>query len=237
MKPRPCSLLALACASLLRAADTYTIAVTPKGSTHEHWKTVHPGAIKAQRELKARGVNVARANQALGACHFNRGACQSKISPCATNQSACKFHRGLCQHRLRPVQTERGMCQFLQGACQSGRGCVRVAPWSVSIKPWDVSNPLFSRYSGKTGRLAPFRPLLPISGEGLRMQGAAVPTIHRIFCLSPWPPCIGWTFCSLGIARTSTTLPSAARLSVCARGRAGPVPPFAPRLICWKPEP
>ena len=42
----------------LGAADTYTIAVIPKGSTHEHWKTVHAGAIKAQRELKERGVNV-----------------------------------------------------------------------------------------------------------------------------------------------------------------------------------
>ncbi len=40
------------------AADTLTIAVIPKGSTHEHWKTVHAGAIKAQRELKQRGINV-----------------------------------------------------------------------------------------------------------------------------------------------------------------------------------
>jgi ribose transport system substrate-binding protein len=59
---KPLMFLALACAlggsSFLRAADSYTIAVIPKGSTHEHWKTVHAGAVKAQRELKARGVNV-----------------------------------------------------------------------------------------------------------------------------------------------------------------------------------
>ncbi|HTD67329.1 MAG TPA: substrate-binding domain-containing protein, partial [Candidatus Limnocylindria bacterium] len=40
------------------AADTYTVAVIPKGSTHEHWKTVHAGAVKAQRELAAKGVKV-----------------------------------------------------------------------------------------------------------------------------------------------------------------------------------
>src|ERR1051325_9940144 len=50
--------LALCCSSLLRAADTYTIAVIPKGSTHEHWKTVHAGAVKAQRELEAKGMKV-----------------------------------------------------------------------------------------------------------------------------------------------------------------------------------
>ncbi len=42
----------------LGAADNFTIALIPKGSTHEHWKTVHAGAIKAQRELKEKGVNV-----------------------------------------------------------------------------------------------------------------------------------------------------------------------------------
>jgi ribose transport system substrate-binding protein len=50
--------LGLIFAGTLAAADSYTIAVIPKGSTHEHWKTVHAGAIKAQRELKARGVAV-----------------------------------------------------------------------------------------------------------------------------------------------------------------------------------
>ena len=49
---------ALLSALNLFAADTYTVAVIPKGSTHEHWKTVHAGAVKAQRELEARGVKV-----------------------------------------------------------------------------------------------------------------------------------------------------------------------------------
>ena len=58
MKPLRILALALSCVLLAHAADTYTIAVIPKGSTHEHWKTVHAGAVKAQRELKGRGVNV-----------------------------------------------------------------------------------------------------------------------------------------------------------------------------------
>src|ERR1051325_7864007 len=58
MKPSTFALLALCCIPLLNAADTFTIAVIPKGSTHEHWKTVHAGAVKAARELKERGVNV-----------------------------------------------------------------------------------------------------------------------------------------------------------------------------------
>src|SRR3954468_22636725 len=41
------------------AADqNYTIAVIPKGTTHEFWKSIHAGAVKAQQELKAKGVNV-----------------------------------------------------------------------------------------------------------------------------------------------------------------------------------
>lgn len=41
------------------AADTnYTIAVIPKGTTHEFWKSVHAGAVKAQRELEAKGAKV-----------------------------------------------------------------------------------------------------------------------------------------------------------------------------------
>src|SRR5688500_11866999 len=58
MKPLTFAALMLCVLVPLRAADTYTIAVIPKGSTHEHWKTVHAGAVKAQRELKARGVSV-----------------------------------------------------------------------------------------------------------------------------------------------------------------------------------
>jgi len=38
--------------------DTYRIAVIPKGTTHIFWKSIHAGAVKAQEELKASGVNV-----------------------------------------------------------------------------------------------------------------------------------------------------------------------------------
>ncbi|MDZ4815795.1 MAG: substrate-binding domain-containing protein [Verrucomicrobiota bacterium] len=43
------------------AADTkkkYTIAVIPKGTTHEFWKSIHAGAEKAGQELKAKGTPV-----------------------------------------------------------------------------------------------------------------------------------------------------------------------------------
>jgi ribose transport system substrate-binding protein len=52
--------LALATLSLpaaLRSAD-YQIAVIPKGTTHEYWKSINAGAVKAQRELTAAGTNV-----------------------------------------------------------------------------------------------------------------------------------------------------------------------------------
>ena len=35
----------------LSAAEPYTIAVIPKGTTHEFWKSVHAGAVKASKEL------------------------------------------------------------------------------------------------------------------------------------------------------------------------------------------
>jgi ribose transport system substrate-binding protein len=34
------------------------IAVIPKGTTHEYWKSVHAGAVKAERELRNSGTNV-----------------------------------------------------------------------------------------------------------------------------------------------------------------------------------
>lgn len=37
---------------------TYQIAVIPKGTTHEFWKSIHAGAVKAQRELAEQGVKV-----------------------------------------------------------------------------------------------------------------------------------------------------------------------------------
>jgi ribose transport system substrate-binding protein len=41
-----------------KGVDIYRIAVIPKGTTHIFWKSIHAGAIKAQQELKAAGVNV-----------------------------------------------------------------------------------------------------------------------------------------------------------------------------------
>src|SRR5947208_5110308 len=35
---------------------SYTIAVIPKGTTHEFWKSIHAGAVKAERELNQKGV-------------------------------------------------------------------------------------------------------------------------------------------------------------------------------------
>lgn len=48
----------LLCAAVAAHAADYRIAVVPKGTTHEFWKSIHAGAIKATRELKAEGVNV-----------------------------------------------------------------------------------------------------------------------------------------------------------------------------------
>lgn len=44
--------------ALSSAAETFKIAVIPKGTTHEYWKSIHAGAVKAQRELAAQGVSV-----------------------------------------------------------------------------------------------------------------------------------------------------------------------------------
>jgi ribose transport system substrate-binding protein len=40
------------------SGQTYQIAVVPKGTTHEFWKSIHAGALAAAQELKAEGVNV-----------------------------------------------------------------------------------------------------------------------------------------------------------------------------------
>src|ERR1043165_1762144 len=44
--------------SIAAAAETYKIAVIPKGTTHEFWKSINAGAKKAEMELKAQGINV-----------------------------------------------------------------------------------------------------------------------------------------------------------------------------------
>lgn len=59
-KPLLACLLALLGASFAAAAaaEAYKIAVIPKGTTHEFWKSIHAGARKAEMELKAEGINV-----------------------------------------------------------------------------------------------------------------------------------------------------------------------------------
>src|SRR6185369_16741246 len=42
----------------LRAAGPYTIAVVPKGTTHEFWKSINAGAFKARDELAEKGIKV-----------------------------------------------------------------------------------------------------------------------------------------------------------------------------------
>ena len=60
----PIRALALGCALLLSAVSgfaaekSYTIAVIPKGTTHEFWKSIHAGAVKAEQELAAKGTKV-----------------------------------------------------------------------------------------------------------------------------------------------------------------------------------
>jgi len=40
------------------ASGPYTIAVIPKGTSHEFWKSINAGAVKAQRELTDQGIKV-----------------------------------------------------------------------------------------------------------------------------------------------------------------------------------
>jgi len=40
------------------SAQTYEVAVIPKGTTHEFWKSIHAGAIAAADELKSEGITV-----------------------------------------------------------------------------------------------------------------------------------------------------------------------------------
>jgi len=40
------------------AAQPLTIAVIPKGTTHEFWKSIHAGAVQASRELSTEGAPV-----------------------------------------------------------------------------------------------------------------------------------------------------------------------------------
>src|SRR5438045_6020062 len=53
-----CSKSADKAASAASAAKTLTIAVIPKGTTHEFWKSIHAGAVQASQELSASGDSV-----------------------------------------------------------------------------------------------------------------------------------------------------------------------------------
>lgn len=48
----------LATAAATAAAEPYQIAVVPKGTTHEFWKSIHAGAMKAKLELAEKGIQV-----------------------------------------------------------------------------------------------------------------------------------------------------------------------------------
>ena len=48
----------LSCNRSKTNAKKLTIAVIPKGTSHEFWKSIHAGAVKAQRELSTNGAEV-----------------------------------------------------------------------------------------------------------------------------------------------------------------------------------
>jgi ribose transport system substrate-binding protein len=50
--------LALACSGRGARSAAFSIGVIPKGTTHEFWKAIHAGAVKAERELNAAGTKV-----------------------------------------------------------------------------------------------------------------------------------------------------------------------------------
>jgi ribose transport system substrate-binding protein len=56
--PSLAALFLLAALSSLSAAEPWQIAVIPKGTTHEYWKSIHAGALKAKAELDAAGTPV-----------------------------------------------------------------------------------------------------------------------------------------------------------------------------------
>jgi ribose transport system substrate-binding protein len=55
MKVLPLLLLAVAATA---SGATYNIAVIPKGTSHEFWKSIHAGAVKAQQELSTQGHKI-----------------------------------------------------------------------------------------------------------------------------------------------------------------------------------
>jgi ABC-type sugar transport system substrate-binding protein len=51
-------LIAFGCKQKEKTENKYSIAVIPKGTTHVFWKSIHAGAVKAERELKDAGIDV-----------------------------------------------------------------------------------------------------------------------------------------------------------------------------------
>ena len=49
---------AVSCNRSKTSGKKLTIAIIPKGTSHEFWKSIHAGAIKAQRELSANGAEI-----------------------------------------------------------------------------------------------------------------------------------------------------------------------------------
>ena len=56
MKRSFLALIVACAASFAGAAESYKIAVVPKGTTHEFWKAINAGAMKAAQELKAEAL-------------------------------------------------------------------------------------------------------------------------------------------------------------------------------------
>ena len=50
--------MAVGCSNKGGEGKAFTIGVIPKGTTHEFWKAIHAGAVKAERELNAAGTRV-----------------------------------------------------------------------------------------------------------------------------------------------------------------------------------
>jgi len=49
---------AIGCKRKEESEGKYRIAVIPKGTTHEFWKSIHAGAVKAMQELNDSGLEV-----------------------------------------------------------------------------------------------------------------------------------------------------------------------------------
>src|SRR6185503_1595274 len=52
------SVLLIGCTATSNNKKKLTIAVIPKGTTHEFWKSIHAGSNKAAEELKAQGTDI-----------------------------------------------------------------------------------------------------------------------------------------------------------------------------------